>query len=349
MLERPDIQDERIIQRLRDGYGLPVTQLIFLPLGADINTAVYRVVSLTGETYFLKLRKHVFTEISVAVPQFLSKQGITNIIAPLDTICGPGWTVLDEYTMVLYPFIEGNDGYEIGLSDSQWLDFGAAIGTIHRTQLAPEWASRIPREQFSSRGRETAKRFQMQVKNTSYVDTTAATLAAFMHKKQDEITYIVDRASELAKALQTQPLDYVLCHTDIHPGNILIRTTDVWDDHHFFIVDWDNPIFAPKECDLTLIGGCSSWNNPDQIAQFYRGYFGVQETQQSGINLMALTYYRFERIVQDIAAFCDQILSTDEGREDREQGLAYFTHSFLPGQVVALAFNTDRLFQNDVS
>jgi hypothetical protein len=41
-----------------------------------------------------------------------------------------------------------------------------------------------------------------------------------------------------------------LCHSDIHAGNILI---DVNDD--FYIVDWDNPILAPKEHDLMFIGG----------------------------------------------------------------------------------------------
>jgi spectinomycin phosphotransferase len=56
MLEKPDIQDERIIACLEDGYGLPVVRVAFLPLGADLNTAVYRAVAKGETSYFVKLR-----------------------------------------------------------------------------------------------------------------------------------------------------------------------------------------------------------------------------------------------------------------------------------------------------
>jgi hypothetical protein len=42
------------------------------------------------------------------------------------------------------------------------------------------------------------------------------------------------------------------------------------------------------------------------------------------INLAVLACYRFERIVQDMAAFCEEILLITEGGVDREQGLRYF-------------------------
>lgn len=40
MLEKPDILDELIISHLQEEYGLHVAQLEFLPLGADMGTAV---------------------------------------------------------------------------------------------------------------------------------------------------------------------------------------------------------------------------------------------------------------------------------------------------------------------
>ena len=40
MLEKPDIRDELIISHLQEEYGLHVAQLEFLPLGADLGTAV---------------------------------------------------------------------------------------------------------------------------------------------------------------------------------------------------------------------------------------------------------------------------------------------------------------------
>jgi spectinomycin phosphotransferase len=40
----PDLNDEDIMACLRDAYGLTVDKVTFLPLGADFNTAVYRVI-----------------------------------------------------------------------------------------------------------------------------------------------------------------------------------------------------------------------------------------------------------------------------------------------------------------
>ena len=83
MLEKPDLQDERIAACLQDAYGLRVVQVTFLPLGADPNTAVYRAVADDGTPYFVKLRRGDFDEIAVTLPKFLSDQGIAQIIAPL--------------------------------------------------------------------------------------------------------------------------------------------------------------------------------------------------------------------------------------------------------------------------
>jgi spectinomycin phosphotransferase len=56
---------------------------------------------------------------------------------------------------------------------------------------------------------------------------------------------------------------------------------------------------------------------------------------------MALAYYRFERVIQDMAAYCEQLLLTVEGGEDREQGYLYFTSNFLPNHEIEIALKTD--------
>src|SRR5688500_11677760 len=103
MLEKPNIPDELIISRLQDEYGLHAAELTFLPLGADMGTAVYRVTD-DGTAYFLKLRKG-FDEITVTVPLFLKSQGIQEIIAPFETKSKQGWADFGDYKMLLYPFI----------------------------------------------------------------------------------------------------------------------------------------------------------------------------------------------------------------------------------------------------
>src|SRR6266508_4430424 len=126
MLEKPNISDELIISCLQEEYSMRVAELIFLPLGADMGTAVYRVVADNGTIYFLKLRKG-FDEISVAVPLFLQSQDIQEIIAPFETKSKQGWSDFGEYKMILYPFIEGKNGFQMELTDQHKHRLGSAL------------------------------------------------------------------------------------------------------------------------------------------------------------------------------------------------------------------------------
>ena len=101
MLEKPELEDEEINNCLRDEYGLSVGKITYLPLGADLITAVYRVVTNDGTAYFVKLRRGVFNEASVAVPNFLSDQGIKQIIPSLTTQTGQLWANLNPFKMIL--------------------------------------------------------------------------------------------------------------------------------------------------------------------------------------------------------------------------------------------------------
>ncbi len=65
MLERPNITNEEIAACLQEAYGLEVARVAFLPLGADVNTAVFSVTTPSETDYFLKLRRGEFVETAV--------------------------------------------------------------------------------------------------------------------------------------------------------------------------------------------------------------------------------------------------------------------------------------------
>ena len=145
------------------------------------------------------------------------------------------------------------------------------------------------------------------------------------------IQNMVSRAEELAQKLQHESPHFVLCHSDIHAGNVLID-----ENNTLYIIDWDDPILAPKERDLMFISGGvgNVWNNADEAMLFYQGY-GATE-----INRDILTYYRYERIIEDIAIYSQQLLLT-EGGKNRAQMYEHFMAMFEPNGVVAIAFETD--------
>ncbi|MCB0012443.1 MAG: hypothetical protein KDE34_11100 [Anaerolineales bacterium] len=127
MLEKPALADERIRACLETAYGLQVTEISFLPLGADVNTAVYRVVATDGTNYFLKLRQGPFDEMAVRLPHFLSEQGVKAVIPPLPTLTGRLWAELPPFRAILAPFVNGRNGYETRLNAAQWQAFARAL------------------------------------------------------------------------------------------------------------------------------------------------------------------------------------------------------------------------------
>lgn len=329
MLEKPAIPDERICACLASAYGLRVSTLTFLPLGADVGTAVYRAEDRGGGAYFVKLRRGGFRPVTVSVPAFLHARGVPALIPPMNTRSGRPWAVMDEYKMILYPFVEGQNGYEVPLSDQHWLEFGTALRAIHTTSLPVPLARLLPRERFSAVYRRQVLSFLRQARQKDFADPAAARMANLVRTHADTICGLVRRATALARDLRARSLPFTLCHADLHAGNLHIGA-----DGRLYIIDWDTLMLAPREHDLTLIGGCRLWNDPKQIALFYQGYASNE------IDTCALAYYRSERVIMDIAAFCSQLFLSDAGGPDREQALVYFASNFLPGAEIELANNT---------
>jgi spectinomycin phosphotransferase len=332
MLEEPDLPADAIAAVLRDTFGLRGARVTFLPLGWADN-AVYRVTAAGGASYFLKLRRGDVDAIAVAVPAFLRAQGIRPVMAPVATTTGALWTRRHGFAWILYPFFDGRTGFEAALSKAQWVVLGASMRAVHATRLPAALGDRVPREDYSPRRRDVVRAFHgLVARGRRHDDTIAESLAAFWSAKRDEIDSIVERAELLASVLRQRTPPPVLCHADLHGRNVLVRGDD-----EVAIVDWDEPILAPKERDLMFIGGGVGgiWNDARETRWFYGGYGRVE------IDPVALSYYRYERIVVDIAACAERIFGGRGSVEERRKGLA-LANQFLPNNVVDIAHRTYR-------
>lgn len=336
MLTRPKLATDYILAMLRDAYALPAARADFLPLGADINTFVFRVEvdDSAGDgdaAYFLKLRRGAFDDIVVDVPAHLHAHGIRQVMAPLATTSGNLWLRAHGYAWLLYPFMAGVTGYEAALTDTQWVALGQCLRGVHDASLPPALAARLPREEYSPRWRDIARRYQRQVATSSFADPVAARMAALWATKRDDIDAIIDRAERLGELLRGRAGAFVICHGDLHPGNLLLGT-----DGDLAIVDWDQPILAPKEHDLMAIGAGLGFvrETPHEEALFFSGY------GPTAVDPVALSYYRYERIAADLAAYGEQIFEAQGSVADREQGLAQLAAQFTPGNLVPVAHRT---------
>jgi spectinomycin phosphotransferase len=331
MLTPPDLSPDVIAAYVRDAYSVDVTQVTFLPIGADADAAVYRLDSADRTAYFLKLRSARFDEIAVTVPAFLHEHGAPAVMTPLLTTGGALWTSGHGFAWILYPFFDGSNGFERPLSDAQWLTLGKSLRAVHDAVLPTTLAGRVPREDYSPRWRDIVTMFSEQVEGGRFTDPAAERLAAGWREKRQEIATLVERAADLAQELREKSLPFVLCHTDLHAGNVLLGA-----DGKLAIVDWDDPIFAPRERDLMFFGAGvgAIWDTAREETLFYQGYGQVE------IDLTALAYYRYERIVADFASYGEQIFEAQGSMEDRENGVRKVMGQFEPGRVIEIAHRT---------
>lgn len=337
MLDKPNIKDETLITALHERYGLPVETAEFLQLGHDSNAGVYRVQTSDGTLYFAKVKKGAFDAASAAIPRYLKDHGLSQAVAPIPTHTHELWTRLEEYTLLLYPYIDGQTGMALGLTNQQWVEYGAILKQLHATTLPGDLLALTPSETFIPQPHlcGVVKQLLGAIEDRTYTDPYQHELAAFWNERRAEIQRIVERAESLGRALQQRKLPFVLCHADIHTNNILIDTAG-----QLFVVDWDQPIQAPKERDLmfvidTPIGGLKA--DPQQEQLFFQGYGPIE------IDWLAIAYYRYEWAIEDMGGFAEAVfLRDDVSNETKAHEGSLFQLLFQPGYIIEAAYASER-------
>jgi spectinomycin phosphotransferase len=332
MLEPPPLSSEKISSSLLDNFGIQTSKLEFLPIGNDSNSWVYKVHA--DKSYFLKAKRLPVYEPSLTIPHYLKEQGLHQVVAPLPTKTRDLYTTLEDFALILYPFIEGDNGMKLGLSNEQWLEYGTFLKQLHAIQLPNELAMQVQKETFVPHPErlELTKKFHTSLQQRKHSNAIEKDLIDFWKNRNEEISKIITRTEELGQMLQQEKPPFVLCHADIHTANLLIDPFG-----GFFVVDWDQPVLAPKERDLMFIGGGIATNLADaKETLFYQGY------EQTNINSLALAYYRYEWVIQDIGDYVWRIFSDEFGEETKRRALHWFLELFKGGNVVEVAYKSDR-------
>lgn len=325
-----------IIECLNTNYLIKVSALTLLPVGADMNASIYKVEANDQRSYFVKLKRDHIDDAQIAVMELLQRAGIKQLIAPIKTIEGKHSYEEGSFTLIVYPFVEGQDGFSRSLSDEQWISLGRALRKVHEIDVPLPLQTRIRREDFSPKWREAVRSLYANIETAAIFDDVALEFLKFLKDNRPLIQQLVARAEELSQKACSKPLEFVLCHSDIHGGNVLLDNKDA-----LYIVDWDDPILAPKERDLMFIGGGvgNVWNKPCEEKLFYQGY------GQIDVDWTLLAYYRYERIIVDIAEYAQELLQKPSKGKDRPEMYKQFIGMFKPNGVVDIAAATAKHWQ----
>jgi spectinomycin phosphotransferase len=329
MRDDPGLDLDEIAACLATEYGLRAAGMTYLPIGYDMNAAVYEVRASDGRACFLKVRFGPVHEAGLLAPRALTDLGVTNVLAALPARSGRLWAPLDGNSVVLYPFVRGENAMDAGLSAEQWREFGATLRAVHDSGLEVRFLDLLPVERFTLPSAALVRRLTAQLESLRPTSPAALELAAFWRENAGRIRALLARAEELGRRLQARSFALVLCHADIHAANILVG-----EDGAIHLIDWDGPRIAPRERDLLFVIGSHIARDvaPWEEEAFFAGYGPVP------VNAEALAYFRYERAVEDVGefgktVFLDASISETSRREQAGLLMGYFA----PGGMIDTA------------
>ncbi len=340
MREQPDISIEYLRACLEQQYNVIPIALEYLPLGLDYNAGVYHVVSEQDAAYLLKVTSRPLYEPQCLVPRYLNDQGITSVVAPVPTTGGALWTSIDEWTVIVYPFIDGDTSWT-GMTDEQWKQVGTIFQQIHRVMVPSEGFELLRKETFDpSEYTRWVHAFESQHAHEQDGERPwQRALRSCWMSNRSTIYSALAILETLGNVLQRRSLPYVICHADLHPANLLR------DGHgRVFVIDWDEVMLAPKERDFLFvkISSADSETLPGTPA-FFQGY------DQTEIDWTALTYYRYERVVQDLIACAQEVFFRDDlGEETKRDSFKLFEAILAEGGEIDAASQASSHLPSDL-
>lgn len=318
-------------QNLTDTYGITIETIEQLNVGADPTASVYKATARDQSIYFVKVKQGTHPDLSTIIIDALGRAGVKNLIPCIKTKQGNLYQISDNLTITVFPYIDGQNGFSLNLQEGQWRELGKSLKAIHSIQLPPSIFDKIPQETYSLNWQKTLQNLETLLTDLMPTDSIAGATQHLLKDNLSTIHLLMDHANRLSPKIEKHGQDFVLCHGDLHAGNIIIDQTG-----QIIIIDWDHPILAPKERDLMFIGGGvgNVWNKGHEQELFYEGYGEVK------INLHLLAYYRVNRILEDIATYCQLLLQNTDNSSDRNQWYQELASQFDDNGVITIALET---------
>jgi spectinomycin phosphotransferase len=298
MREPPRISEEDLRACLQNQYGLNPVTLTFLPLGHDYDAGIYHVESGQGTAHALKVTSRPLYEPRCLVPRYLNDRGIASVVAPVPTRSGTLWAQLSDWTMIVYPWISGESSLT-GMTDEQWRQVGSIFKCIHQIQLSSGGEADLRKETFDpTQYVRWVRTFETQHSQHLHPGATQQALRTSWVAHQSTIHTVVSSLEKLAVVLQSRSLPHVICHADLHARNLIRNQMG-----QVFVIDWDEVMLAPKERDFIFV-------RPPHADAFFQSY------GQAEIDWVALTYFLWERVVQDLIECTHNVCFREDWEEE---------------------------------
>jgi Ser/Thr protein kinase RdoA (MazF antagonist) len=321
----PRISQHALGPALEGQYGLRGPRLIYLQRAWIAHC--YAVDAADGRRYFLKAYDDLEQALSytrdlafyLSLSHQLCAQQILPAACPLRARDGRLFVPLDGGLLILFDWIEGRLVEYGPLPDEILVRLGTLVGTLHtstpRIALpgAPREGFEIPFEEDLLRGLDDLS--QVGAGNRA----AQQTLQDLLVPRRDQVLALLDRLHGLQAAARAQNAEMVVCHTDLHGGNLILDAEGT-----LHILDWEGALLAPAEHDLYTFAGDRRFE--ELFVPRYReawAHAGLQGTAEPDPTRLA--FYMYRRNLEDLTDYVVRIMYEENGpaQDDEDlQGLA---------------------------
>ncbi|MBW2280821.1 MAG: aminoglycoside phosphotransferase family protein [Deltaproteobacteria bacterium] len=302
---------EDLIEALRAAWHLPVRAVEFLPLGED---AAYGVDVRDGSRFHLKLAfpgrsaDRIRDGFHLALMRQLDGGDVVAVPSVVPTCSGALWGEFGEALLVLSRWIDAPSLSPMRiLPEPVRLPVARAIGALHSATGRLDLGS-APAEDFEIPF-DTGLRAALERLDSDAPEELRRTVAPWRSRVEAELDAL-HAASERARALDPPA---VLCHTDIHGGNLLFDA-----QRTLWMLDWDGAQLAP--CEQDLAGATNAHIPRGEFRGFIDAY--RERCQSRALEPVLFEFYFQRRCLEDLDAFLRSILSGDAGAEQDAFDLA---------------------------
>ena len=325
MKYEPALDLPALRQAIRDSYGLPVTNLTFLPEGwvgchfiADCATEAKYFVTLLTESRLARLQAERL-DFTLTLTRHLYDQGrFHSLVPPIRTLKGQLRTDFQGQPLMLYEFVPGRNLAGIQPYSREILvAMGNMMARLHRCSTNLDLD--IPYVEDFTVPFEAD--FYKGLAQLDRVDSRSRpgqqTLQELLQPHRDRLPGLLDRLKERGEAARTLDPPLVLVHTDPTSANIIRTPTG-----ELFLVDWEGARLAPAEQDLVLL-------TENGFATILAEY--VRVAGQPRLYPQLFAYYFYRRTLEDLTDLLDRILCENTANEQDQAYLKDLQSDFLDG------------------
>jgi spectinomycin phosphotransferase len=304
MRTEPDLDQGRILECLRDRYGLYVDGLTFVPYGLDSWSYVAR--STDGGRTFVKLTRgapsRTSTGSELPLLAALATQGVP-VPRPLPDRDGGFVNRIDAYDLHVLEYLEGrNLEDETAWPDELYRRVAEIVAAVHASTAAVRsLVDRVEDHELPFLPGLVASLAAIEAGEApSTDDTTVATMHGLVAPRAVGLRAAISRLKQLRDLARVRSSEQVLCHTDIWGSNLLLSSGGAID-----LLDWNGALIGPPERDLFMFAG-TSFFPPERLGWFLDQY----EAAFRPVRLDAATFgfYLYRRNLEDLAEFVGSIL-----------------------------------------